>query len=118
MSEPTIDVVALGHPLVDVLAHETDDVVAADIEARSEGIAVDIDIEHAGERDTAHNDCLSVTGADLNESPVIGNRQRDPRGCSCRERRNSNACIGRQAKAPGFALTATIDGGSTRQRET
>jgi sugar/nucleoside kinase (ribokinase family) len=25
---PTIDVVALGHPLVDVLAHETDDVVA------------------------------------------------------------------------------------------
>jgi sugar/nucleoside kinase (ribokinase family) len=28
MSEPTIDVVALGHPLVDVLAHETDDVVA------------------------------------------------------------------------------------------
>jgi sugar/nucleoside kinase (ribokinase family) len=27
-AEPTIDVVALGHPLVDVLVHETDDVVA------------------------------------------------------------------------------------------
>ncbi len=26
--EPTIDVVAFGHPLVDVLSHETDDVVA------------------------------------------------------------------------------------------
>ena len=30
MSEtaPTLDVIALGHPLVDVLSHETDDVVA------------------------------------------------------------------------------------------
>ena len=28
MSAPTIDVVALGHPLVDVLTHESDDVVA------------------------------------------------------------------------------------------
>jgi sugar/nucleoside kinase (ribokinase family) len=28
VSEPTLDVVALGHPLVDVLTHETDDVVA------------------------------------------------------------------------------------------
>ena len=27
-SAPTLDVVALGHPLLDVLAHETDDVVA------------------------------------------------------------------------------------------
>ncbi len=27
VSEPTLDVVALGHPLVDVLTHETDDVV-------------------------------------------------------------------------------------------